>query len=371
MKRASNIKDALFALCRILSSCGSVIDPETFRKAKFNRPEAASAFWKLLYCLLKHIYSRNDVSSNSRNEWGVKGDEIRYVKSILQTQGYGRAAFYGLPNDGSEGSREALLAFSWLIYTAKILEVILEKKRINTGDHNTFCTCPQNMDFRKKKSFIKSTKQDIDVRYLQWLNGRLQLFWQNLYTSHLEKCNMLNKIHLYTQRCQTDQQTHHLSAMETELVKHPEICNTVMQSLESEDSYLQAYLEWRCLETVYWQWMIKEKEKCVEEKEHTLSIKKIKQEMKKKTENHSPLDEQVSSTHGLLRIAFKESKFKVAIHKDFSLKKMYSTDLTTFLQATATKLQTDFQYLQDKSRKKLDAMTAELEGIVCISPAKC
>ncbi|XP_072284749.1 tubulin epsilon and delta complex protein 1 isoform X3 [Pyxicephalus adspersus] len=255
MKRASNIKDALFALCRILSSCGSVIDPETFRKAKFNRPEAASAFWKLLYCLLKHIYSRNDVSSNSRNEWGVKGDEIRYVKSILQTQGYGRAAFYGLPNDGSEGSREALLAFSWLIYTAKILEVILEKKRINTGDHNTFCTCPQNMDFRKKKSFIKSTKQDIDVRYLQWLNGRLQLFWQNLYTSHLEKCNMLNKIHLYTQRCQTDQQTHHLSAMETELVKHPEICNTVMQSLESEDSYLQAYLEWRCLETVYWQWM--------------------------------------------------------------------------------------------------------------------
>lgn len=29
-----------------------------------------------------------------------------------------------------------------------------------------------------------------------------------------------------------------------------------MQCLESEDSYLEAYMEWRHLETVYWQWMV-------------------------------------------------------------------------------------------------------------------
>ncbi|XP_073466830.1 tubulin epsilon and delta complex protein 1 isoform X2 [Aquarana catesbeiana] len=384
MKRGSNIKHALCALCRVLSFCGCVSDPETFRKAKFNRPEAASEFWKLLHCLLIQTYSRWDNSSILRNGKGTKGNEIRYVKSLLQIQGYGRPAFYELADDGTEGSREILLAFSWLLYTGKILEIILEKNRVEFGDHVTFCM-----------------------------------------------------IHLYTQGCQIDRRAHHLSALETELVNHPEICNKLLQCLESEDSYLEAYMEWRHLETVYWQWMetvfqsasedecvtlaqneinlytffqnefkpqsnlvyiktlhksfsdvhdqfhqlvkhqkltwheqIKELKRYVKEKETSLSIKQIKQEGRKKTE-HLKQHEKVSNAHGLLRVVFKESKFKEAIHKDFNLNNIYATDLTTILQATATKLETEFQNLQDKSRKKLDVMTENLEGIVCIPSAKC
>ncbi|KAM5129595.1 tubulin epsilon and delta complex protein 1 isoform 3-T6 [Mantella aurantiaca] len=385
MKRGSNIKDALCALCRLLSFCGCVLDPETFRKAKFNRPEAASAFWKLLYCLLQQICS-NDLSSISRNEKRIEGNEFKYVKSILQIQGYGRPAFYELPDDGTEGSREALLAFSWLIYTGKILETILEKKRVKLGDHITFCM-----------------------------------------------------IHLYTQGCQIDQRAHHLSAMEIELARYPESCNAILPCLKYVGSFLESYLEWRHLETVYWQWMetvfqsaledecttsvhneinlytsfprelktlsnlfrikalhksfsdvhgqfqellkhhklasreqIKELERYVKEKEYSLSIKQIKQEVRQKTEHLKHQNEQVSHSHGLLRVVFKECKFKEAMHKDFHLKNIHATDLTKMLQASATKLETEFQNLQDDSRKKLDEkMTEKLEGIVCIPPAKC
>ncbi|XP_018420654.1 PREDICTED: uncharacterized protein C14orf80 homolog [Nanorana parkeri] len=576
MKRGSDIKPALCALCRVLSFCGSEFDAETLRKAKFNRPEAASGVWKLLYCLLKQIYSGNDLSSISRDEKGIKGfavhgqralaacavcwpcdlagdvtvdqnpemhgeswHEIRYVKSILQIQGYGRPAFYELPDDGSEGSRETLLAFSWLLYTGRILERILEKKRVQLGDYLTFSMvyymlsakvhnfiknmdnaagissasgnpkqqileflpvltkaglaalqpakiqitllgsslaaqvtagsaslepkpamhatspCPQNMNFTAVKDLRKSTKQDVDVRYLQWLNGRLQLCWRKLHTVHLEKCSMLYKIHSYTQGRQIGQSAHHLSAMEIELVRHPEICNMLklLQYLESENSYLEAYLEWRHLEAVYWQWMvtilifslpeqayrsetvfqsaaedecitlaqneiklytsfprevkpqsnlvnikalhksfsdvhdqfhdlvkqrkhswhdqIKELERYVKGKESSLLIKQIKQEVGKKTEHLKHQHEEVSNANGLLKLVFKESKFKDEIHEDFNMKNVRATNLITMLQTAATKLEAEFQNLQDKSREKFDVMTGELEGIVCIPPAKC
>ncbi|XP_040189131.1 tubulin epsilon and delta complex protein 1 isoform X2 [Rana temporaria] len=405
MKRDCNIKHALCALCRVLSFCGCVSDPETFRKAKFNRPEAASEFWKLLHCLLIQTYSRRDHSSVSRNGKETKGNEIRYVKSLLQIQGYGRPAFYELADDGTEGSREILLAFSWLLYTGKILEIILEKNRVEFGNRITFCMCSKNMDFKEEvKALIKYTSQDLDVRYLQWINGRLRLGWRNLHNVHLEKCSMLYKL---------------------------------LQCLESEDSYLEAYMEWRHLETVYWQWMetvfqsasedecvtlaqneinlytfsqskfkpqrnliyiktlhksfsdvhdqfhqlvkrqnltwheqIKELKRYVKEKETNLSIKQIKQEVRKKTE-HLKQHEQVSNAHGLLRVVFKESKFKEAIHKDFNLNNIHATDLITILQATATRFEIEFQNLQEKSRKKLDVMTENLEGIVCIPSATC
>ncbi|KAM5129594.1 tubulin epsilon and delta complex protein 1 isoform 2-T5 [Mantella aurantiaca] len=409
MKRGSNIKDALCALCRLLSFCGCVLDPETFRKAKFNRPEAASAFWKLLYCLLQQICS-NDLSSISRNEKRIEGNEFKYVKSILQIQGYGRPAFYELPDDGTEGSREALLAFSWLIYTGKILETILEKKRVKLGDHITFCMCSQTANVKAVKDFMKSTKQEIDVRYLQWLNGKLRLCWRNLHTVHQEKCSMLYKIHLYTQGCQIDQRAHHLSAMEIELARYPESCNaeTVFQSaLEDEcttsvhneiNLYTSFPRELKTLSNlfrikalhksfsdVHGQFQellkhhklasreqIKELERYVKEKEYSLSIKQIKQEVRQKTEHLKHQNEQVSHSHGLLRVVFKECKFKEAMHKDFHLKNIHATDLTKMLQASATKLETEFQNLQDDSRKKLDEkMTEKLEGIVCIPPAKC
>ncbi|CAJ0933361.1 unnamed protein product [Ranitomeya imitator] len=139
MKRANNLKEALCALCRVLSSSGSRWDPETLRKSKFDRPEAASEFWSLLFSLLRQIFPGNPDSSHQRHEKIEMADRVKYVKSVLQIQGYGRPAFYNLPDDGEDGSREILLAFSWLLHRVKILEILLKKKSIKVGDHITIC----------------------------------------------------------------------------------------------------------------------------------------------------------------------------------------------------------------------------------------
>lgn len=109
----------------------------------------------------------------------------------------------------------------------------------------------------------------------------------------------------------------------------------------------------------------------MKDKEISLLIKQIKEEVKKKTEHLSHQREQVGNAHGILRVILKPSTIKEAIHKDFNSKHINATDLTTILQAAATKLEIEFQNLKDKSRKKLDAMTENIEGIVCIPPAKC
>ncbi|KAG9463352.1 hypothetical protein GDO78_021923, partial [Eleutherodactylus coqui] len=121
-------------------------------------------------------------------------DRVRYVKSLLLFQGYGRLEFHRLPNHGEEGSREILLAFSWLLHKMKILEILLEKKRVKVGDHITICLCSQDMSIQKCKDMSSSTKEDADFRFLQWLNGKLRFCWRALYASHLEECAVLYKV---------------------------------------------------------------------------------------------------------------------------------------------------------------------------------
>ncbi|XP_068109441.1 tubulin epsilon and delta complex protein 1 [Hyperolius riggenbachi] len=433
-KRVGSIREALCALCRVLSVCGSNCDPETFRKAKFNRPEAALDFWTLLYCILKQICSRND-STPSGDEKGIHDNQIRYVKCILQIQGYGRPAFYSLSDDGTEGSREILLAFSWLLDKVKILERMLEKNKVHFGDEFTFCMCSQ-----EKTGAVKDTnavtKTEVDVRHLQWLNGRLRLCQRNLHAAHMEKCNILYKIHSYTQGIHNDQKARHLSPMELEFLRHPEI-NKLPQCLALENSYLEAYMEWKRLESVYWQWMetvlestsedecttstqnaintyiefsngfeprsnlnyikelhksfsdvhdqfhellsrrmlrwqeqVKEMESNLSVKETCLTMKKINREVRKKTEHAQHQRDQVTASHGSYRLVLRGKKSKEAVHKDADRNYSQATDLIKILEAAASKLEAEYQNLQDKSRKELDEITENLEGIVCIPPAR-
>ncbi|KAM9294447.1 tubulin epsilon and delta complex protein 1 [Gastrophryne carolinensis] len=435
MKKVGSLKEALCALCRLLSLCGSHCEPETIRRAKFNRPEATTELWKLLYCVLKKISLESDISSASEN--GSLGNQIRCVKSILQAQGYGRSALYELPDDGSEGSRELLLAFSWYLYTGKLLEIMLEKNRLQFGDHITICMCPQGMDFRAIKDCASFPDPNIDVRYLQWLNGKLRYRWRHVHAAHQEKCKILHKIHLYTNGCHVDQRIQHLSALETELIRCPEMCGRLLQSLEVENCCLEAYLEWRRTKSVYWQWMESVLESAVEderisssknkikiytsfpsgfkphsnlgyvkelhksfcdvhdrfneqlshmfrlqeqiselsatssERETLLTKKKIKQEVRRKAEHLQDHNEHASNIHGSFRVIFRESKMQGAVHKDFHLKTIHATDMIATLQTAARQLEAEYQHLQDKSRKKLDEIAEKLEGIVCIPPAKC
>ncbi|XP_063201124.1 tubulin epsilon and delta complex protein 1 [Chroicocephalus ridibundus] len=243
---------AVGALCRALPPRARPA-PDTLRRARFDRPQASLDFWRLLYALLKQIHGGKWTESDAID------NQIRFVKSALWYHGYGRPELYRLPSDGSAGSRELLLAFSWLLHRVSLLEQLLARNRVKTGDETSVCTCEDALP-NSQKSTTEMVPEyalgdRIDVRYLQWLNGRLRFQWRSLHAQHQEQCKLLHKIHLFTSGSHMDQILGHFSATETDLVRQPENYKQLLRLLDSETMQLEAYLEWKQLEPVYWQWM--------------------------------------------------------------------------------------------------------------------
>ncbi|KFW64751.1 Uncharacterized protein C14orf80, partial [Pygoscelis adeliae] len=147
--------------------------------------------------------------------------QIRFVKSALWYHGYGRPELYRLPSDGSAGSRELLLAFSWLLHRLSLLEQLLARNRVKTGDETSVCMVSMFVSFYLISPEC-GLEDRVDVRYLQWLNGRLRFQWRSLHALHQEQCKLLHKIHLFTSGSHTDQILGHFSVTETDLVRQPE-----------------------------------------------------------------------------------------------------------------------------------------------------
>lgn len=62
------------------------------------------------------------------------------MKATLCSQGYPRRwALAQLPEDGSQGSRELLLALAWLLARGPLLEQLLECSRLRLGDEMCLC----------------------------------------------------------------------------------------------------------------------------------------------------------------------------------------------------------------------------------------
>lgn len=242
---AGTLPEAIAALSRTLPGGPS---PETFRRAKFDRPEAAPALWRLLFCVLSQL--RADGSSASP----APEAQARWVKSELLSQGYPRQGLTQLPEDGSWGSRELLLALSWLLARQPLPERLLAQTRVQLGDEMPVCEC----DILASPGLPAPEAEadgPVDARHLQWLMGKLQFRWRTLMASQQEQCALLGKIHWYTRGCHSDRRLGHLSVAETELLRDPEGGRQLLRRLESENARLEAALEWRHREVVFWPWM--------------------------------------------------------------------------------------------------------------------
>ncbi|XP_075388214.1 tubulin epsilon and delta complex protein 1 isoform X3 [Tenrec ecaudatus] len=187
---AEALPQAIAALSRTLPTRPN---PETFRRAKFDLPEAAPALWRLLF----HVLLREDATALP-----IPEAQVRLVKSALRAHGYPRPALTQIPEDGSQGSRELLLALSWLLAGGSLLGRLLTRTRVHIGDQMPMC-----------------------------------------------------EIHQYTQGCHSNQSLGHLSAAEIELLRDPEAGQQLLRRLERENGRLEAALEWRRLEPIFWQWM--------------------------------------------------------------------------------------------------------------------
>ncbi|XP_036062035.1 tubulin epsilon and delta complex protein 1 isoform X2 [Onychomys torridus] len=240
---AKALPEAIAALSRSLPAGPS---PEIFRRAKFDRPEAAPVLWQLLFRVLSPLAANNTWTDLAPEA------QARVVKSALGSQGYPRTALVEFPAGNSQGSRELLLALSWLLARGPLLEQLLAQTRVQLGDQLPQC---EALASPSHPAPHVETESPVDLRLVEWLMGKLRFRWRRLISSQQEQCTLVSKIHLYTHGCHSQQSLGHLSVAETEMLRDPESSQQLLQALEIENMRLGAALEWRRCELVFWQWM--------------------------------------------------------------------------------------------------------------------
>ncbi|XP_020830521.1 tubulin epsilon and delta complex protein 1 isoform X4 [Phascolarctos cinereus] len=142
--------------------------PETFRKAKFDLPEAVAELWSLLFSLLWPVHQEGAVAPGDPPE-ALEG-QIRFVKWVLHCYGYGRRHFYQLPEVGSHGSYELLLAFSWLLVYLSLPERFLYLNCVYQGDDAWICSMLQQLESENSclEAFLEW--KHMELVYWQWMD---------------------------------------------------------------------------------------------------------------------------------------------------------------------------------------------------------
>uniref|UniRef100_H0X8W0 Tubulin epsilon and delta complex protein 1 domain-containing protein n=1 Tax=Otolemur garnettii TaxID=30611 RepID=H0X8W0_OTOGA len=176
---------------------------------------SAPALWRLLFRVLSPLST--DASSASL----ALETQACWVKSALCSQGYPRLALAQLPEDGSRGSRELLLALSWLLARGPLPEKLLAQAHVQVGDEMPVCECEALASPGPGAPHVQA-EDPVDIRCVQWLMGRLRFRWRCLAASQQEQCTLLSKL---------------------------------LWRLQHENTGLEAALEWRRGELVFWRWM--------------------------------------------------------------------------------------------------------------------
>ncbi|KAM7323731.1 hypothetical protein ACRRTK_017837 [Alexandromys fortis] len=219
---ARALPEAIAALSRSLPAGPS---PEIFRRAKFDRPEAAPVLWQLLLRVLSPLAAKDTLTNLAPEA------QARVVKSALDSQGYPRSALVQFPEGNSQRSRELLLALSWLLAREPFLEQLLAQTRVRLDDQLPQCEC-EALAIPGPLAPRVETESPVDLRLVEWLMGKLRFRWRRLISSQQEQCTLLSKL---------------------------------LQALESENVRLGAALEWRQCELVFWQWMDTVLDACLSE----------------------------------------------------------------------------------------------------------
>uniref|UniRef100_A0A8C5K135 Tubulin epsilon and delta complex 1 n=1 Tax=Jaculus jaculus TaxID=51337 RepID=A0A8C5K135_JACJA len=242
-RAAGALPEAIAALSRSLPAGPS---PEIFRRAKFDRPEAAPALWQLLFRVLSPL------ATDKTGATLVPEFQVRLVKSVLRSQGYPRSVLAQRSEGNSQSSRELLLALSWLLARGPLLEQLLAQSRVQLGDQVSLF---EVLARPGPPASCMEIEGPVDLHQVQWLMGKLRIRWRQLLSSQQEHCSLLSKIHLYTCGSHSHQRFSHLSVAETEMLRDPDNTQQLLQALECENVRLEAALEWRRCELVFWQWM--------------------------------------------------------------------------------------------------------------------
>ena len=263
------IRSVIQTLLSLLEDAGIPRMPsESFRKAKFNQPEAIASFWTTLFNMIELSNSIEHSKIAPAVQIPSTEQMSLFIRKHLFTLGYNRTNFFRNPIC----SRELVLAFSWLLYksdlpnkltqfhlraantvsiplktTRKFLVEMMEKEiQCFKEDVEQIQKDISNYDCKDNK------KLEVVLKKLEWLKGKMECRFKSALSSQHGYQKRSDKIRQYTWRPSHNE---HLSVHEVFLLRHPEQLSNYIQKLEKHLLALQRLIEWKSCESLFWQWM--------------------------------------------------------------------------------------------------------------------
>ncbi|XP_058606281.1 tubulin epsilon and delta complex protein 1 isoform X2 [Onychostoma macrolepis] len=204
-EKSVKVKEVITSLCKLLSalSVESIPTAEAFRRAKFNRKDAAVDMWSLLSRLLQRAVALDCACGNSKDQdFDV---QLLFVRSALCHCGYGATWVVG-PRPPSHieevGSRDLLLAFSWVLSSGNLLDFLLAEKVHQLETLSSAPTykitqglTPGQLDVAAHGTGADTTvKKDQVLQELQWQYGKLRLQWKSLLSAQEERSKFTHRV---------------------------------------------------------------------------------------------------------------------------------------------------------------------------------
>ncbi|XP_034713582.1 tubulin epsilon and delta complex protein 1 isoform X3 [Etheostoma cragini] len=250
------VKQVIGALCRLLAATGldPVPTPENFRRAKFGGGLEVTTlflflpqedqFWQLL---AKILQPSSTVSWEASVQLGGAVDYRKLVAAGLWQTGYHADWMYGRQGgegeEGGEGgrcsSRDLLLALGWLLATGKLEKLLTQ--RVQQLDQTLLTPTPVDTQLSSELQLDSAS-----LRKLQWLIGCLRYQGRTLLSMQEERTRLLHAVFFASLPSSVSLSS---SDQSSTVLRKDCVC---MQQL---CDLLEAYLNWRQVEKVFWTWM--------------------------------------------------------------------------------------------------------------------
>ncbi|KAK3537864.1 hypothetical protein QTP70_019834 [Hemibagrus guttatus] len=252
-KKNVKAKEVITTLCKFLSALDveSVPTAEVFRRAKFNKTDAAQDLWCLLISVLKKIFEP-DCACSELTERSTPDTQLHFVKSALWHSGYG--GWWVVHPQACEsrekiGSRDLLLAFSWLIASGNLFEALIRERLLQLDVLSSAGAPPEKLELDLNGCGEK------DVRRLQWQYGKLKLRWRSLFTAQQEQAKLIDKASDKVCSQTSSPPTCHSSTAYVPNLTGSTALEKDLERIQSLNGILEAYLEWKTVEPLFWCWM--------------------------------------------------------------------------------------------------------------------
>ncbi|XP_026211468.1 tubulin epsilon and delta complex protein 1 isoform X2 [Anabas testudineus] len=235
------VKQVIGSLCKLLAATGldAVPAPEAFRRAKFSGGVEENQFWQLLSSIL---HTTGVVHSEAGALPKGASEHRKLVAAGLWQTGYYAEWMYGREHGGQEGrnlsSKDLLLALGWLLATGTLEKLLAQ--RVQQLDKTLLTSLPVNTQVCHGLQFDSAS-----LRRLQWLIGSLRHQGRILLSMLGERTRLLHAVLSASLSSAVPSSSDQSStALDDDCVRMRQLCDL-----------LEAYVNWKQVEKVFWTWM--------------------------------------------------------------------------------------------------------------------